>query len=224
MQIVIINPNSDEAMTKDIDKAARSYAEGRFEVMTLPAAGAPKFIDTFEDQALSAPGMVQIVRKYEKEADAFVVACACDPNLKLMREISSKPVVGIGEASMYMATMLGNSFTILQTDTYSVPNKVRLVHQYQMAANLASVRAALKGGEGRFEQYLEAARCAIDEDGAEVIILGCAGLCDMSRKLSRVLGMPVLDGIACALAMAEGFVRMECATSKVRYYSGGHNG
>ena len=57
--------------------------------------------------------MVQIVRKYEKEADAFVVACVCDPNLKLMREISSKPVVGIGEASMYMATMLGNSFTIL---------------------------------------------------------------------------------------------------------------
>ena len=63
MKIVVINPNSSEEMTRDIRKAAESYAAGRFEVLTLPTPGASKFIGTFEDMAKSAPGMCEIVRQ-----------------------------------------------------------------------------------------------------------------------------------------------------------------
>ncbi|WP_455594299.1 aspartate/glutamate racemase family protein [Cloacibacillus porcorum] len=224
MKIVVINPNSSADMTKDINDAVQRYTEGRFEAIVLPTPGAPEFIDTFEDKALAAPGMMQLVRSYENEADSFVVACACDPNLKLMREITKKPVIGIGEASMYIAAMLGRSFTILQTDSYSVPNKVNLVHEYHMEENLASVKVACGEQTGRFDQYLTAARRAMERDGAEVIILGCAGLCDMANRLSEKLGIPVLDGVACGLSIAESVVRLGYTTSKARYYSAAING
>ena len=183
MKIVVINPNSSEEMTRDIRKAAESYVAGRFEVLTLPTPGASKFIGTFEDMAKSAPGMCEIVRRYEGEADAFVVACGRDPNLKLMRELTDKPVVGIAQASFYMASMLGNSFTILQTDSYTVPNKIHVVHDYHMESYLASVRDASVEGGDRFTQYLEAGRKAI----AELILL------DDEENSERIENMTSLE-------------------------------
>ena len=219
MKIVVINPNSSTAMTADIAAAAKKYAGDRFEAVTVLTPGAPEFIDTFEDAARAQPGMMELVRQYV-DADAFIVACACDPNLKLLRELTEKPVIGVGVASMMTAAMLGNSFSILQTDAYSVPNKKHLVEEYHMEHALASIRVAEEDSD-RYSQYLKAAQKAIKEDQAEVIILGCAGLCDLAEKLSGELGVPVLDGVVCGLAMAEGIVRNHYKTSKVRYYSGG---
>ena len=209
-------------MTGDIRAAAEAFAAGRCETQVLSVPSAPAFIDTLEDQARAVPGMMEIVRQYESAADAFVVACACDPNLFLMRELTDKPVVGIGQASMYYASQLGDRFSILQRGTYSVPNKRNLVGTYQMNRYLASIRAS-DSKEDTFEQYLREGRRAIQEDGAEVLILGCAGLCGMAEQLSEALGCPVLDGVACGLAMAESMVRLRYKTSKVRYYSGGKN-
>ena len=220
MKIVVINPNSSTEMTKDISQAVVNYSQGRFEAITLSTPGAPNFIDTFEEMSQSAPGMVELIRQYEDTADAFVLACACDPNLKLLREVSKKPVIGIGEASMYMAAMLGNSFAILQTDQYSIPNKKNLVYEYHMERYAACVRLADPREKDIFQRYLIAAQKAIREDGAEVIILGCAGLCTLAEQLSQTLGVPVLDGVVCGLAIAEGMARIGYQTSKVRYYSG----
>jgi allantoin racemase len=221
MKILVINPNSSAAMTDDIKKAAQFFAGDRMDVVTVSTPGAPEFIDTFEDAALAAPGMVRLVRQWESEADAVIVACACDPNLELLREICRKPVIGIGEASMRMAVMLGNSFSILQTDSYSIPNKRNLVRKYGMDQYLASIRTAefLQGNQ--YERYLEAGKRAISEDGAEVLILGCAGLCNLADRLSKELKVPVLDGVVCGLSVAEGMARLGYQTSKKRYYSGG---
>ena len=172
MKIVVINPNSSAAMTADIAAAAKKYAGDRFETVTVLTPGAPEFIDTFEDAARAQSGMMELVRQYE-DADAFIVACACDPNLKLLRELTEKPVIGVGEASMITAAMLGNSFSILQTDAYSGPNKKHLVEEYHMEHALASIRVAEEDSD-RYSQYLKAAQKAIKEDQAEVIILGCA--------------------------------------------------
>lgn len=221
MKILVINPNSSPAMTADIRRAAERYAAGRFAVEVLPTPGAPEFIDTFEDRALAAPGMMRLVR--EHPADAYVVACHCDPNLQLLRELTDRPVVGIGEASFSMAAMLGDSFSVLSTGIYSNPNKVNLIRSYHMEAHLASVRAVEDGPEDELTRYLATARRAMQEDGAEVIILGCAGLCQLAGDMEKALGVPVLDGVACGLAVAEGMVYAGMHTSKFRYYSAGKN-
>lgn len=220
MNIVVINPNSSEAMTADIRNAAERYAAGRFRVTVLPTPGAPEFIDTFEDRALAAPGMMSIVREYEETADAFIVACHCDPNLQLLRELSSKPVLGIGEASFYMAAMLGDQFSVISTGVYSNPNKVNLIRSYGMNSHFASIRNP-EGEGSELERYIRAGRRCMEEDGAEVIILGCAGLCQLADDMEAALGAPVLDGVVCALSMAEGMVHAGVKTSKFRYYSAG---
>ena len=221
MKILIINPNSSPEMTADIDKSARRFAAGDFEVTTVCTPDAPEYIDTYQDMAACQPGMIRLLRENMEEYDAFIDACACDPNLDVLKEISTKPVVGIGEASLKMATMLGHSFSVVSTGHRSTPNKLALIHKYDLDGSCASVRAP---GEhpascSAYDLYYDACRKAIDEDMAEVIVLGCAGLCELVDRLQEELGVPLLDGVVCALIIASGLVRANLSISKKRRYA-----
>ena len=220
MKILIINPNSSVEMSAAIQNVAEIYANGDFEVKTVPTPNAPEYIDYYIDQAIAAPGMMQIVKENEAEYDAFIVACHCDPNLDLLKQITDKPVVGIGEASMKLATMLGHSFSVVSAGKHSIPNKRALIHKYGLDNDCASVR----GPKDDFDDptvegpYLNAAQIAMEEDLAEVIVLGCAGFAGMSEKMSAELGVPVLDGVVSALIIATGLVKVGYTTSKIRRY------
>ncbi|MHA1123933.1 MAG: aspartate/glutamate racemase family protein [Candidatus Heimdallarchaeota archaeon] len=113
MKILIINPNGDLGMTKAIQKTADSFAKGDYEVVCLSNPDAPSFIETYEDEVKTAPGVIRLVRENDEKFDAFINACHCDPNLDAMKEITKKPVVGIGEASMKIASMLGHKFSVV---------------------------------------------------------------------------------------------------------------
>ena len=204
LKILIINPNSDPEMTKAIQETADNFAKGKFEVLCQSTPGAPEFIETHEDEVLAAPGMVKLVRENEHKFDAFIIACHCDPNLDVIKEFTDKPVVGIGESSMRIASMLGHRFSIIQTTEESVSHKVALVRKYQLRNALASVRAPRNispetSGE---EKYTATARAAIVEDRADVIVLGCAGLTGLDKRMQKELGVPVLDGVICSLILA----------------------
>jgi allantoin racemase len=115
MRILAINPNSDPEMTAAIQESAEAFAQGEFEVRCQPTPNAPPFIETYADMLQAAPGMVQLVREHQAAVDAFVVACHSDPNLDLLKESTTRPVVGIGEASMKLATLLGHRFSVIST-------------------------------------------------------------------------------------------------------------
>jgi allantoin racemase len=210
MKILIINPNSDQQMTKEIQKSAEDFAAGRFEVVSENTPGAPAFIENYEDMSRAAAGMIQLARDNESQFDAFVIGCHYDPNLDVMKEILKKPVVGIGEASMKVASMLGHRFSILTTDDHSIPIHEELVKKYGLFEVLASVRAPDCEIENlnEEEKYLAMAKLALEKDKAEVIVLGCAGLTGLEKSLRQKLGVPVLDGVACALFIAAGLAEM----------------
>jgi allantoin racemase len=221
MKILIINPNRDESMTEGMLKSAKQFANRDFEVDCISTPAAPKFIETYEDQIKSAPGMVKVLKENEEEFDAFVIACHCDPNLDVMKEITKKPVVGIGEASMKMASMLGHRFSVVSTDRHSIPNKEALIRKYHLQYLAASVRAPLDDMKELTdkEKYFNVARLAVEEDMAEVIVLGCAGMTGLDKRLQKELGVPVLDGVICALIIASGLVKYNVSTSKIRRYN-----
>jgi allantoin racemase len=220
MKILIINPNSDLEMTESIQKTALEYAAGDFDVECRPTPDAPAFIETYEDQIKVAPGMIKLVRENVGLYDAFIVACHCDPNLDVIKEITVKPVVGIGEASMRIASMLGHSFSIITDTAHSIPNKEALVRKYYLQDVLASVRAPEeKITKGREEEvYFKVSKLAVEQDLAEVLVLGCAGMTALDKPLQRKLGVPVLDGIVCALMIATGLVKYGASISKARRY------
>lgn len=221
MKILILNPNSDARMTRRICESARRYADGAVEVLCMENPDAPEFIETYEDQTRTAPGMIKILREHEETVDATIVACHCDPNLDALKEISANPVVGIGEASMKMASMLGHRFSVVSASSHSVPMKEALARAYQLEGLMASVRAPSEAisGASELDRYRQAARKAVEEDGAEVIVLGCAGMSGLDTRLQGELGVPVLDGVKCALIVAAGFVRAGLSTSKIRRYN-----
>ena len=207
MKILIINPNSSSEMTEAIDRTAKKFAAGEYEVITLPTQGAPMFIDSYQDKAAALPGMMNIVREYENDVDAFIIACHCDPNIEVIREMTDKLVVGIGEASIKMASMLGHKFSVVSTGKRSIPNEDDDFEIELWEEDIDKLR----------EQLNQKAELS-EEDMAEVIVLGCAGMCEMVDTMKEKLKVPVLDGVVCALIIASGMVKAGIATSKIRRY------
>jgi len=208
-------------MTAAIQESAGAFAQGAFEVVTLSTPGAPPFIETHASEIQCGPGMLQLMDENEGEFDAFVIACHSDVNIEAVRETTRKPVIGIGEASMKLATFLGRTFSVVTTHRHSVPGKLEQIRKLHLQDQVASVRPPDPGDEGLkgVDLFMELSRRARDEDGAEVIVLGCAGLAGMDRTLREALDMPVLDGVVCALILATGFSRHGIGTSKVLYYN-----
>ena len=220
MKILIINPNSDPVMTAAIQASAEVFAGGAFQVQTLSTPGAPRFIETYGHEVQAGPGMMALLKENEEAFDAFVIACHSDTNLAAAKEATRKPVIGIGEASMKLASFLGPSFSVVTTHKHSIPGKLEQARKYHLQDLMVSVRAPRVGEEDLtdFELYLTLSQQAVEEDGAEVIVLGCAGLSGMDREIQNAVGAPVLDGVACALILASGFARYGVGTSKVMAY------
>jgi len=221
MRILIINPNSDPGMTEAIQESAEAFARGEFEVVTLATPEAPRFLETYEDEVRSGPGMLKVLRENEEAFDAFVIACHSDTNLNAAKEVTAKPVIGIGEASMKLASFLGHNFAVVTTHQHSIPGKLLQVRAYHLQDLMVSIRAPEEGEEGWTDSdlFMELSRRAVKEDGAEVIVLGCAGMAGMDRKIQESLDVPVLDGVVCALILATGFARYGVGTSRVLGYN-----
>ena len=112
-------------------------------------------------------------------------------------------------------------FSVVSTAKHSIPNKEAVIRKYHLQDVMASVRAPKDehSDASAEEKYLEAAKLAIEEDMAEVIVLGCAGMTGLDKLLEKELGVPVLDGVICALIITTGLVKYGVSTSKIRRYN-----
>jgi len=228
MRILLINPNTSEEFTRKIQAIANEYAfPGTTAVAMNPSSG-PRSIEGIYDELLSSQGTLELAITNLDEYDAFVIACYSDhPAIYALREITDKPVLGIAEASMYVACMLGHSFSIVTTNEEWEPLLRDAVSHYGLTDRCASVRStrmpvlALESAsqEETTALILKTAQQAIDEDDAEVICLGCAGMAGIDKELEAVLGVPVLDGVVCALKLLESMVGYGLFTSKRRVYA-----
>ncbi|MGB7095806.1 MAG: aspartate/glutamate racemase family protein [Anaerolineales bacterium] len=227
MRILLINPNTSEEFTKRIQEIADRYAfPGTTPVAVNPTTG-PKSIESVYEEILSSVGTLEVAIGQLDQYDAFVIACYSDhPTIYALREITEKPVLGIAEASMYVACMLGYKFSIVTTNEEWEPLLWDAVRHYGLTERCASVRSThmpvLALEESPDETYgviEKTARQSIEEDGAEVICLGCAGMAGLDKLLQMKLGVPVLDGVVCALKLLEGMVGYGLTTSKRRAYA-----
>lgn len=208
MRILIINPNSDEQTDAVMAEKAKALNLPGVEVDVAHVTRAPKLVCSYEEQASSAAEMAELVRSGKAVYDAFIVACHSDPNLDLVREIAGKPVVGIAEASLKMAASMGSGFAVLSPSPNSISPKLALANRYRCGELLRTVKVTKSDSR---EDLLDAAREAIKEFGVEVIVLGCANYANADGYIERELGVPVLDGVACALILASGLARYrEC--------------
>lgn len=228
MKILFINPNTTTAFTETVQGVASKFKEPDTQVVAMTPSSGPRSIESVYDELLSSAGTLELLVSELDHYDAFVIACYSDhPTIYAAREITDKPVLGIAEASMYMACMLGYKFSVVTTNAEWKPLLWDAVKHYGLEGRCASVRttgmAVLEleaaSPDDTFAMILDAGRKAVEEDGAEVICLGCAGMAGLDKKLEAELGVPVIDGVVAALKFLEGMVRYGLRTSKVLAYA-----
>ena len=214
MRILVINPNSSEHMTEHIRAEVLRIKRDDTEVNVIANAGAPAAIESARDVALAVPPLLEHVKQANEEAyDAIVLACFSDPGLQAAREVSDILVLGIEETTLHVAAMLGHKFTILTPLAKRIPAKEREVRAYGLESALTSVRSldlsvseTDADPEATKKRILEVARLARDEDGAEVIVLGCAGMVGYAKDAEQELGLVVLDPTSVAFKIAEAVI------------------
>jgi allantoin racemase len=221
-RITVINPNTTEAMTSVIAAAARAVAAPGTEIVAVTSPCGPASIEGHYDEAVAVVGLLGEIRKGEANGcDAHVIACFGDPGLLAAREIASGPVLGIAEAAMRTASFLATGFSVVTTLARTRVIAEHLALAYGLERACRRVRAVdiavlqLDDPASNARQILfDECRRAIAEDGSGAIVLGCAGMADLAASLSRELGVPVIDGVAAAVKLAEALVGLGLKTSK----------
>lgn len=225
MRILVINPNTTASMTDKIGKAAQLVASAGTEIIAVNPKDGPPSIEGYFDEVFVVPGILAEIVK-SKQIDAYVIACFDDTGLDAARCATDAPVVGIGEAAFHVATLIAGKFSVVTTLSRSVPAIEHNLVKYGLAARSSRVRASdvpvldleLPGSDARRKISDEIAK-AIAEDKAEAIVLGCAGMTDLAEELSQLHGVPVLDGVACAVKLAESIAALGLKTSKTGGYA-----
>ena len=212
MRILVINPNSNQAVTDAMAQALRPLAiSGGPAIECVTLVDGPFGIESQADvEAVILPLRKQVCEQHG--ADAFVIACYSDPGLQLCREATDKPVFGIQESGVLTALSQGDRFGVIALSDASINRHLGYLRQMGVMERLANERAAdlsveqSASGEGTFDRLCDVGRELRDRDGAQTIILGCAGMAAHRAALSAYLEIPVIDPVQAATAMAIGAV------------------
>ncbi|WP_454730892.1 MULTISPECIES: aspartate/glutamate racemase family protein [Cupriavidus] len=222
MKLKIINPNTTQSMTDKIGQCAAAVAAPGTRIVAVSPRMGPASIESHYDEALSVPGILDEILAGEQDGtDGYVIACFGDPGLYAARELARGPVIGVAEAAMHMASMVGTSFSVVTTlartcniawhlaERYGMKRFCRAVH----ACDLPVLELERPGSDAR-RIVAEACRGALARDGSDCIVLGCAGMADLCEEIAEAIGAPVIDGVSAAVKMAEGMVSIRLGTSK----------
>jgi allantoin racemase len=211
-RILVINPNSNDAVTKGLEAALAplGFKDGP-EIACVTLKEGPFGVETQADAESVTLPLRRLVEA-DKNAAAFIIACYSDPGLHICREGTTRPVFGIAESGVLTALTRGNRFGVLAIKQRSIPRHIRYLRQMGLMDRLAGERplemsvAETATGEGTLAKMIAVGRELKEIDGADVIVMGCAGMARHRRPLEDALGIPVIDPTQAAVAMALGAV------------------
>jgi len=212
-RIIIVNPNSNESVTISMDAALaplRARGGPKIECVTLRCG--PAAIESDEDVARAAPLVREFISGNEASADAFVVACFSDPGLAMARKSTRVPVFGMAESGYLTALTRGTRFGVVSILECSIPRHRRYIQALGLESRLAGDLPLGLGVGELFEsrivkEKLRAVGGALTgRHGADVLVLGCAGLAGYRAHLEGVVGVPVVEPVQAAVCMAAAMV------------------
>lgn len=222
--ILVLNPNTSEQMTSDIEVSAERATSDRTKtIVTQPDSG-PESLESFYEYHLATIGLLDTVIEYRDSVDGVVIACYGDPGLYPLKEIFDVPVVGVAEASLATATLLGHRFSILVALQRAIPMMENMVQWYGFSDRLASVEATnlsvleLEENTDRTVDSLSKAGERAKKAGAEVLILGCSGMTGLQERLANRMAVPVIDPVENAVRMAALLAEMDLTQSEAGLY------
>lgn len=211
MRLLVANANTTEAITEACAAAARRAAAPGTEIIPATPRFGAAVISTRAENAIAAHALLELLAGHAGAVDAVVLAVSHDTALDAARQMMPCPVVGMTEAACLTACLLGGRFGLVTfggVETYR-----EQIARMGLAARLSGLRGvaatppeALADPDGVGAQVLEAIAALVAE-GADAVVMGGAGLAGFDRRLQDRAPVPLLDGMACAVRLAEGLVR-----------------
>jgi allantoin racemase len=222
-RILVINPNSTASVTHAIDDAmAPLRIPGGPEIICLTLDEGPPGVES----QIDADGVIQplcrVIREQELDTSAFVIACFSDPGLFSAREATPKPVLGIAECGILTALTLGHRFGVISILAGSVPRHLRYIGAMGLGQRLAGDLpvglgvTALADARTALTRMIEVGRRLRDDCGADVLVMGCAGMARYRTDLEEAVQIPVVEPTQAAVSMAIGRVRLGWGSSLAR--------
>ncbi len=212
--LIVINPNSSQMVTDGIDAAIDPFRNFGIPIRCLTLAEGPPGIESQRQADLTIRPMLRLAAAQE-DAAGYVIACFGDPGLHAMRDQTALPVVGIQEASVATALILGQKFGVIAILPSSIPRHLRAFGAMGVLDRLAGDRALGLGVSeltdvGRsLDAMIATGKRLRDEDGADVIIMGCAGMADYRTPLQDATGLPVVEPSQAAVILALGQIILD---------------
>jgi len=222
-RIIVINPNSSQSVTRAIDQAVEPLrSAGGPEIECLTLAEGPSGIETQRHVDEVAAPLCRLVEQQDNHASAFVIACFSDPGLHAARETTRKPVFGIAESGLLTALTLGSSIGIISILAAAIPRHWRYVRALGIESRVAAdipigLGVAQLAQEDEVKRRMtEVGRRLIDQHGADVIVMGCAGMARQRTGLEASLGVPVVDPTPAAVGAAITALRLGYRQGKIQ--------
>jgi Asp/Glu/hydantoin racemase len=221
VRLLIANPNTSQSVTDRIATVARLAASPGTEITAVTGASGPPYIATRAEAVLGAAALLELLAVHAGQADAAIVAAFADPGLGAARELLSIPVVGMAEAAMLTACMLGRRFAILTFAMALEPWYQEAVDYNGLAGRSAGVfcldepfSSIDNVGDEKAERLIDLSRRAI-AGGADVCILGGAPLAGIASQIADRIPVPLVDGVAAAVRQAETLAALGCRKATV---------
>ncbi len=224
-RIKIINLNTTKNMTEKMKEAADSVKDEGTTVEAVTPEHGPVTIESSYDEAYAIPPVLDIVEETGEEIDAILLGCFCDAGVPAAREITDIPVIAMEEATLSIALTLGNKFGIMTEQKPRVAMKELHIRRAGLTERLAAIRPLGlsvadmdENPEKTKEEGIKLAKKMVEEDGAEVLIMGCAAMAGYNDEVEAKAGVPVLDPTKTSFKVAELAADLGITHSKVGLY------
>jgi Asp/Glu/hydantoin racemase len=213
MKLLLINPNITEAMTDSMAAEARRFASPGTEIIAATAPFGTQYVENRAEAAIAAHAVLEVLARKADGCDGAIISAFGDPGLAAAREFADIPVLGIEESAILTAWMLGRRYSIVCLTPRLRRWYIECAEEHGLAGRLASVRALdiaipdiTRAKEQCRDRLLAECTRAIEEDEAEVIIFGGGPIAGLARECAGSIPVPTLDGVSCAVRMAEALV------------------
>jgi allantoin racemase len=215
MRLLLINPNITAAITESMAAEARRFASPSTEIIAVTGAFGTQYVENRVEAAIASHAVLDALAKHAAGCDAALISAFGDPGLAAAREFVDIPVVGIEESAILTAWMLGRRYSIVCLTPRLRTWYIECAQEHGLAGRLASVRALnvpipdiTNAKEQLRDQLLKECTLAIEQDDAEVIIFGGGPIAGLARETADAIAVPCLDGVSCAVRMAEALVAL----------------
>jgi allantoin racemase len=224
LRILVTNCNTTEEMTREIAAGARAAASPGTEILARTPRWGPESAEGWLDSFLSAAAVLDLLHAEAEPFDAAVLAGFGEHGREGARELLDVPVVDITEAGAHLACLLGRRYGVVTTLERTRGQIEDSLHTAGLAAHCMAIEGTglgvleLADADRAASAFVSAARRARDA-GAEVLVLGCAGMTGLHARIAAELSVPVVDGVAAAVRLAESLVGLGLRTSRAGSYA-----